>query len=41
MTEFKKWLDGPEDVESAKEIAVKFDLHYYTHREEAHTQKLW
>ena len=35
MTEFKKWLDGPEDVESAKEIAVQYDLHYYTHREEA------
>jgi hemolysin III len=35
INEFKTWLDGPTDVDKAKKIAEEYNLHYYTHKEEA------
>lgn len=35
INQFKTWLNGPEDVEGAKKIAEEFNLHFYTHKEEA------
>ncbi len=34
FSDFKKWLDGPEDTELAKQICKEKDLHFYTNREE-------